>query len=203
MPRSTLYRWDPALARYRDRAGRIVSRADVRRDIDTAIRNTDNEARALADQYRKGEITLGRWEREMRTLVKNTHMLNAAAAKGGWDQLTQSDYGRVGQIVREEYNHLDGFAGELAAGFQRTDGTMNSRAQLYARAGRGTYEKTSRAVAQASGAQLCKSITHPADHCSECLEQEALGWQPIDSGLIVPPGERICRSNCKCTLSYR
>jgi hypothetical protein len=193
--------FDRSIGRYRGAGGRLISRAQVRRAIDVAIRNADNMAKSLADQYRKGEISLGRWEREMRTLIKNTHTLNAAAAKGGFDQLTQSDYGRIGRIVRDEYNHLDGFAGELAAGFQRPDGRMNARAMLYTRSGRQTYEVTQRRVARDAGLTEEKSIIAPADHCQQCLDQAALGWQPL--GSLVTPGSRTCLSNCRCELIYR
>jgi len=195
------YVFDRRLGRYRGANGRLIGRAEVRRAIDVAIRNADQQARSLADQYRRGELSLGAWEREMRTLVKNTHTLNAAAAKGGFDQLTPADYGRVGRIVRDEYNHLSGFAGEVAAGFQRTDGTMNSRAMLYTRGGRRTYELTQRSVARDTGHSEEKSILAPADHCAQCVEQAALSWQPI--GRLVPPGARTCLSNCKCELTYR
>lgn len=200
-PRYSRYTFDRRLGRYRDSAGRLVSRAAVRRSIDAAIRGMDTRARSLADQYRRGEISLGAWEREMRELIKNTHLLNAAAAKGGRDMLTQADYGRVGQIVREEYNHLSGFAGEVAAGFQRTDGRFNLRAQMYMRAGRGTYEVTQRSVARDAGHSEEKSLLAPADHCAQCVEQAALSWQPL--GTLLPPGSRTCLGNCKCELTYR
>lgn len=201
MPRTRPYRWDPDIARYRGPSGRLVSRAEVRRAIDTEIRALDREARQLADAYRKGDITLGRWEREMRDLVKDSHLLNAAAAKGGWDQLDPADYGRVGRIVRDEYNHLGGFVGEIAAGFQSTDGTMTSRAQLYTRGGRRTYEAVAESVQREAGKLEQRSVLHPADHCEECVRQAALGWQPL--GIIIPIGERTCLSNDQCTMEYR
>lgn len=201
MPRTRPYTYDPSIARYRAPNGRMVPRAEVRRAIDAEIRSLDGEARALADSYRKGEISLGRWEREMRVLVKDTHLLNAAAAKGGWDRLTQADYGRVGRIVRDEYNHLDGFAGELSAGFQKADGTMLSRAQLYTRGGRTTYEAIARAVAQDAGYTEERSALHPADHCDLCVSEAARGWVPI--GELIPIGSRTCRGNDRCSADYR
>jgi hypothetical protein len=201
MPRARPYRFDPKVARYRAPNGRLVARAEVRRAIDAEIRSLDQDARTLADQYRNGEISLGKWEREMRSLVKDTHILNAAAAKGGWDQLTQADYGRVGQIVRDEYNHLSGFAGELSAGFQRTDGTMLTRAQLYTRGGRRTYESVTGSVAEDAGNVEERSILHPADHCQGCIDEAAKGWQPI--GTLTPIGQRTCLGNDRCTMEYR
>ena len=161
----------------------------------------DLETRELADAYRKGNISLGRWEREMRALTKDSHLLNAAAAKGGWDRLTPADYGRVGQAVREQYRHLDGLAGELAAGFQSPDGRFITRAQMYTRSGRTTYETTSRSVARDAEFTEERSILHPADHCESCVAQADLGFQPL--GSLLPPGSRQCLSNCKCTLEYR
>jgi hypothetical protein len=71
----------------------------------------------------------------MRRHVKNVNLNAIALERGGWANLTPSDFGRVGQIVREQYGYLRGFANDIASGKQRLDGTLGTRAKLYSQAG--------------------------------------------------------------------
>ena len=56
--------------------------------------------------------------------------------------MSQADYGRAGQRIREQYDYINRFAQQVASGEQKLDGTLTRRAQMYAEAGRNTYEAT-------------------------------------------------------------
>lgn len=69
----------------------------------------DDLARNLYD----GKITLGFWEEEMRTQLRLLHTGAMAIGKGGWDNVTPSDWGKVGNILKEQYNYLHQFAKDI------------------------------------------------------------------------------------------
>jgi hypothetical protein len=196
----TPYAWDADAKRYRGAGGRFVSRRAVRAALDVTLENSGKRMNALADQLRKGEINLDTWLREMRGTVKAVHLYSTAAAKGGWDQLTKKDFGRVGRILRDQYTYLDRFAADIEAGLP-LDGRFTTRVRMYMQSGRRTYyDAADRLVDEIGGFDRERSVLHPADHCDECVAQAALGWQP--RGAMIPIGERICKSNCRCTKEY-
>ena len=101
------------------------------------------------------------WRNEMMQEIKMSHLANAAAAKGGWDQMSQADYGRAGQAIRAQYDYLNKFAQQVADGEQKLDGTLTRRAQMYAEAGRDTYEATVKAERKKRGLMQVRSVLHP------------------------------------------
>ena len=198
------FTWDPGIARYRGPNGKIVGQDKVRLALDTAIRNAEREAVSLGARMAEGSITGQAFYRDMRQLVKNVHLFSAAAAKGGWAQMTQADFGRVGAQLRSEYAYLDGFAGEIDAGIQPLNGNIGRRAGDYIHAGRGTYDRTQIAAMREAGMTEEKNVLHPAEHCegpNSCIEQRDRGWVPL--GELVPIGDRRCRRRCKCTKRFR
>jgi hypothetical protein len=200
MSRRSSYKWSPSTGRYVRPNGRFVAKVDVRAAIDAALEKESAKAVLLSQELRNGTISLSAWREEMRIMIKNVHVYNAAIAKGGFAQMTAADYGRVGQIVRGEYGFLEGFARGIASGKVPLDGRFTERAKQYAQAGRGTYHQTERAIMKAAGMTKEWNILHPADHCGGCLGETARGKVPI--GSLIPIGGRTCRRKCRCTLGF-
>lgn len=199
MPTSP-YRWSPATGRYVRPNGHFVKKSDVRKAIDGALEKESARALLLSQRLRNGSLSLSAWRTEMREMLKNVHIYNAAIAKGGFAQMTAEDYGRVGQIVRGEYGFLEGFARDLASGRQALDGRFTERAKQYAQAGRKTYHQTERAVMRRAGYRYEFNQLHPADHCAGCLGETARGRVPL--GSLVPIGDRDCRRKCRCSFGF-
>jgi hypothetical protein len=194
------YRWNAASARYIDASGRFVPRSFVRDELDLALEAAQQRMAALAESLRDGTVTLDDWIVEMRRAIKEVHLYSAAASRGGWAQMSQADYGRVGQLVREQYGYLENFANEIATGLV-LDGRFLARVALYGSAGRRTFHKTERADMEQRAMDEERSLLNPADHCGECVAEAGKGWQPI--GSLIPIGERTCKVNCKCDFEYR
>lgn len=195
------FTWDARTGQYRRANGRFVTRAEIRAAIDQALQAETRRARSLTAQLRDGTITLEQWRLDMRQLIKTVHLFDAAAAKGGWAQLTQADYGRVGQIVRSEYHYLEQRALAIASGKTPLDGRLQMYAQMYAQAGRQTYHAVERTVMLDAGFTQERNVLHPAEHCQGCLRETARGWVPI--GALVPITQRDCLRNDQCSLEYR
>jgi hypothetical protein len=196
------FRWNAVARRYIDARGRFVSQAILRKEIDGALASATLRVRALAEQLRAGQITIEEWELGMRSLSKDVHLYNAAAARGGWAQLGEDDYGRVGRIVRDEYRWIRNFRTEIEDGYP-LDGRFLRRTELYAQAGRETFHKTERQSQLEAGNTLERSVLGAADHCEgerSCIEQAARGWVVI--GRLIAIGQRLCGRRCKCSMEY-
>jgi len=196
------YRWEPnagVSGRYRDERGRFVASSTVRRELDRYL-DTADPAKALAEALRGRQVSLADWEVGMRRVVKNTHLNAIALERGGYANLTHSDYGRAGQIIREQYGYLKGFAADIASGKQRLDGTLGVRAKLYSQAARTSLYKS-------KAANMRLEVTHvrtrrsARDSCRQCLDLDGKVFRINDPSFPLP-GQRICRANCQCHLEY-
>lgn len=197
------FRWNDVAARYIDARGRFVSRLDVRHSLDGALDTAQRRMIATAEDFRAGRITLEAWRAQMAVDLKEIHLYSAAIAKGGWDQMTPADFGRVGRILRDQYEYLNNFTMEIVAEIQALDGRFLSRVKLYAQSGRVTYHATDRSVQGDAGMTEMRNVLHPAEHCGDCLDMTALDWIPLDDPDYLPIGGRQCLSNDRCTEEFR
>lgn len=202
MPRRKPYQWDPSAARFRDLAtGRYISRNQVRRAVDDLVRKSQARITIASDQVRSGSITTSEWNAIMRQEIKRTHLTKEALVRGGWNQLTSADYGRVGAAVRDQYTYLDRFVAELESGSIRTDGEFMRRARSYVESARVAYYEALAEMLPALGYTEEKNKLNPAEHCSDCIDQRNLGWVRI--GTCIPIGRRKCRNSDQCEMLYR
>lgn len=204
-PLTPEYLWNEATHNYINRTtGRFVKRQVIRDQLDLVIDASSQVMRAISQQLRDGEIGLAEWQISMMQQIKTTHLASGAMQKGGWQQMTQSDFGRVGRIVRNEYGHLRDLAELIASGEQKLDGTLLRRAALYGQQGRPTYLTFWDGTAIQRGFDEERSILQPAEHCSECVSEDAKGFRKIgQKNGMIPIGRRICRSNDRCIKEYR
>lgn len=194
------FAWDARAKQYRAPNGQFVSRAEIRRVLQQTVSQRSQRMTALSDQLRAGEVSGETWYVEMRQLVKDVHLYNAAAAKGGWAQLGPQDYGRVGRLVREQYKYLNRLADQISKGLP-LDGRFIQRAKLYAKAASRTFWALFTTVMREADATEEHNVLGFAEHCADCLGETARGWVPL--GELVPVGARACLGNCECYIEYR
>jgi hypothetical protein len=195
------YRYNAKAYSYIDPQGRFLSRKEVRDTLDNALANNGKVMRELSQQLRDGRISLADWQTGIAREIKNVHLYSAAAAKGGWAQMTQADYTRVGTRVETQYRYLKGFAEDIASGKQPLNGRMLLRASMYSEAGRNTFHYVERQEMEIRGMTEERSILHANDSCDGCLEAAEEGWVPL--GDMVEIGARDCLTRCQCTIDYR
>ena len=196
------FEWNERSQRYVNAVSkRYVSREQVRQALDIALDRSRNEVARLSRELVAGRVNLADWQTQVAREVKSMHMASAALAAGGWAQMTPQMTGRTGRIIRDEYAYLANFAQQIKSGQQRLDGSLVTRANLYAQAPRGTYHAIEERGMQAQGKTECRNVLGPADHCEGCLTETSKGWVSI--GALVPIGSRLCLANCRCSISYR
>ncbi len=186
---------------------RNTSRESVRLALDKALDKANVRAQSLAKQLQSGKIDLATWRTGMRDIVKQSHLYSAMAAKGGRSQMTQADYGRVGQILargpkgsRGQYQYLESFARQIQQGLP-LDGRFLQRVRLYTQAPRSTYHIFDRRVHESKGFEQERNHRFAGDSCDGCIAASNAGW--VEIGSLVPIGSRDCFGNCRCRIDYR
>lgn len=196
------YGWDTRALRYRNlTTGRFVSALTLRGAIDETIATSERSLMAIGQQLLDGQISLMQWRDAVANELRLLHTAAGASAMGGWANMSQADWGFVGQLLRTQYTYLNNFGLEIATGQQPLDGTFMVRLHLYAQAARGTYEQMLRRAHLLRGYREERRVLGVADHCPTCLEQAALDWQPI--GTLNRIGDSECITNCRCHFEYR
>lgn len=127
---------------------------------------------ALAEQLYTGEISIGQWQEAFKDQMRQFYSSSAAIGKGGWDNMTYSDWGKLGPVMRDQYRYLQGFAEYID---QHRDTVslkyLKARARLYGEGG-------------AFGATLVEAGTVfsallpwlPKDGTTECLNRCHCRW---------------------------
>ncbi|HLE52711.1 MAG TPA: hypothetical protein VI755_11650 [Anaerolineales bacterium] len=197
------YGWNEATGRYIDlRTGQFVRFADVRDALESVIDASAIRINVLTKSLVDGQISLAEWQSGMLEQVKLAHTASAASARGGWAQMSQSDWGAAGRLIRTQYDFLRNFSDQIASGEQLLNGTALVRADMYGDAARGTFEEMRRRYERTmNGMEFERRVLGEADHCPDCLDYAAEGWQPI--GTLPAIGDSICLTNCHCTFEYR
>jgi hypothetical protein len=183
-----------------DASGRFVKNTDIRSAVDKVITGSQQSVKTLAGQLQKGEINLATWQLGTGKELKTLHVATALAALGGAKMASQADYGYMGKLIKEQYKFLNGFARDIATGQQKLDGTFLNRVKLYTEASRGTFHSVQTREMKLAGVKEAKRVLGPADHCTGCREQAAIGFQPIDE--VAPIGSQECRTNCHCEIVF-
>jgi hypothetical protein len=196
------FTYDAKSMRYRSAfSGRYIAAGDVRSAVDTIIDKETVAFRSVAQQLIDGSINLAEFQLQMQANVKRLNVAMGLAASGGVNNASASDLGYLGGLIKGQYQYLRSMAKQIKNGAQPLDGTLLARAGLYAQSSRGTFEDMRRRQAKQADLSLERRDLGAADHCQFCLEQNAMGWQPI--GTLNAIGDSPCGGNCHCSFIYR
>lgn len=153
----------------------------------------------ITQQLQDGKLTPAMWEAEMRKELKALHIIAAATARGGFDELDFRIYGHIGSNLKKEYAYLKRFRDQIEQGKIKLDGngilrraasyTVNSRQSFYVALRQATYTQERRILAQGVA------------HCQDCLDEARKGWQSVGTLKVI--GDSQCRTNCHCRMEFR
>lgn len=201
--------------RYRDARGRIVRTEVVLEAMEQSITASRRAMNRASRELAEGDISIAQWQLRMRDEVVTVHLTSTALSRGGWAQMTQSDYGWAGSKIKKQLRFLERFAVQIENGKQpllNRNGDVNGqflqRTDLYGHAGASTYQDAKRREALADSlANVERRRLDPgAQHCKTrggllgCVELADKGWQPIGSSVAI--GHTPCNMKCRCNFEF-
>lgn len=203
LPAIVGYGWNQTAHRYYDLdTGVFVSKTVIRDSLENLMDLSALKMDALSEKLQAGTISLADWQSGMMQQIKAAHVASSALANGGWAQMTQSDWGYVGSLIKEQYQYLRNFSQQIANGTQPLDGRFMVRTDLYGDAANGTYSQMIRRSMVSEGYDEGRRVLEAgADHCDDCLEYANDGWMPIDE--VPEIGDSQCQVRCRCEIVYR
>lgn len=176
-----MWTWDPASRRYRasldgaealgQKPGTFVGQAKMLTLRDEFIDARKGHTNDLANQLATGAINLNQWTVAMRQEIKDNFICQYTLAHGGRNTLTQADYGRLGQMIKGQYQYLDNFAADIASG-KFTEQALAARARMYIEASSHAFERGK--VLQTGMPDL---PAYPGDGNTRCLSNCKCSWQ--------------------------
>lgn len=201
------YSWSRNEARYRSSTtGRFVARRDVLSLLDTQINGAERRLGELVTALHEQRISPGIFQEQMRTELRRLHLQNAALGSGGFERLSNREFGRAGQMLRGDYGRMTNLANDIVNG-RATLPQALQRVRGYAGTARSNFLAAERDAAQQAAAQRGARMEErrrlgAAEHCADCVRWAGMGWQPL--GTLPVPGEQsVCSRNCRCSLERR
>lgn len=163
--------YDQRSRRYRHtETGRFIGQrqmVDLRDQFVAAKRDTGTN---LAQQLGRGDITIQQWELEMRRNVKTAFVDEYVLGKGGRNAMTQSDWGTVGRMVKDQYQFAHQFARDIADG-KLSQAQIEARSRLYFESATQAYE---RGRVASYGAPTLPA--YPGDSSTRCRANCKCNW---------------------------
>lgn len=169
-----------------------------------AIDAFKRDARALTARLAAGDIAIDAWQTEARTLIRRAYVTQTAIGKGGWSNVTRSDWGRVGAMLSSrtggQYGFLDQFARDIvaaeAAGNPISEAKIGARLEMY-----GDSSRQSLAAADAvyRGILPSELPALPGDGTTLCLSKCKCNWtfEPVGEGMAAAYWELGIADHCQ------
>lgn len=198
------YRFNERASRYISQStGRFVARREIMSLLDAQVQSNENRVANLVTAYHEKRISASTFIEQMRTELKRQHLQNRALGAGGWDRLTQRDFGSVGAKLRDDYRRIEQLAVDIANGNATLPQALN-RANGYVGNARVNFweAERERMSPKAGNVILERRVLGAAEHCADCVDYYSRGWQR--QGVLPAPGTQSqCRTHCKCTMQYK
>jgi hypothetical protein len=112
------FTYDPRRRYSSVETGQYVTSKQVRAAVDTVIDGYQADIVAIASKLTGRGAVAGRVAVADRPGSQSVARGYSSAANGGFNNMSQSDYGFVGSLVKKQYAYLRDFAGDIASGKQ-------------------------------------------------------------------------------------
>ena len=194
--------------------GRQVSDAQIQKKLDGIVADFHGNTERLAARLESGNLSIPQWQERMRREIKDLHRTQYMVGRGGRENMSQRDWGRLGADLRwMQYRKLDGFARDIADGKLLPDGTrrpyseaeIRERSKLYMNASRRQYGRGKEEAALAMETEpLFMWVVGPTESCTDCKEnngQVKTMREWMATGKMPQSNALECKGyNCQCTL---
>jgi HK97 family phage portal protein len=189
------YRWNTGAQRYVNARGKFVPLEAVRAAVDETLAGVERDMRELGEGLAAGSVSVAEFQIGMQQRIKQAHLFALAAARGGWDRLTPTDYAKVGPTLREEYKHLNRAMSAVASGDRSVKSLLGSL-DMWAADASDTFDNATHAMRAEVGHKWERWVLGAAEHCEGCIEQAGRGV--VKYGALPPKGSQPCGSRCHC-----
>ncbi|MCL4864206.1 MAG: hypothetical protein KJZ93_32660, partial [Caldilineaceae bacterium] len=189
------YTWSADAARYRNATtGRFTSRRDIVVQLDAQVAHTEASIAALTEAFHEGRLSASVWTEQMRTELRQLHSQNRALGAGGWDRMSQRDWGAVGGKLQADYQRLVAFAAAVQGGEVTLPQALN-RAGMYVGNARTQFWAAERdgRPHHTGMVPIERRVLGVAEHCTAakglrgCVDYYEDGWQL--AGVLPLPGD--------------
>lgn len=171
---------------YRDRnqyqnaeTGKFISQGRVRALMQRFETRYKQDIKVISDRLSNGEVNVQRWVMDMRRAIKDAYVVQYTMGKGGMGNMTQSDWGRIGGLLKGQYQYLNNFAGDIANG-ELSPKQIVARANLYIDSSTQAFER-----GKASSHGLYNLPAYPGDGTTECMANCRCYWHIVKDGTTL------------------
>ncbi len=200
------YAYDPRTHNFRQLGvPGFVKRKVILAKLETQINDRERELASLVERFTSADLNGLVYARTADILLKRQALQQAALSAGGWDRLTASDYGRVGQMLGVQYRSnaklvADYYAGTVspAQAMQRIHMAMGNVRMV------GMQIDLAHRPAAAVGTVRIeiRHLDAQAIHCDKCQEYFERGWC-LEGELPRPGDDSQCDGSCRCDIMSR
>jgi len=178
MPERPLWTWDDKAQRYRETAsGRFIGIERMNELRGQFISQQKNVLESLTDSYYNGSLTLQKYHKQTREIIKDTYIDLYAMGAGGRKNLSARDWGRIGAMLKEQYKYLDNLMAQIERG-EISPAQAAARLNMY-------LNSANEALWKAYTRDLCFALpAYPGDGSTQCLTNCQCEWEIVK----VPEG---------------
>lgn len=195
------FTFDIARHAYVNANGSPLTQAELRAYVNVAVKSAKAEARAIAEAFVEHQNS-AELITSLKELIRNENLAMIMIANGGREQMTQSLYGRAGNVIKDQYGYADRL-GRLIDNGDLTnfgEGFLN-RVESYGNSGLFTFEGFYRdGMIDAGMTMAANELGGSAQSCDEC--QSLSDASPMSVDDMVPIGDRTCSVGCNCSVTY-
>ena len=138
--RESNYTYDPKSRRFRGPDGRYIAASEIIGIRDEIIVAKKQRTATLVNSLYAGTLTPAAFVLAMRTEIQRTVLMEYMLGRGGANALTQDDYGRIGGILKPQYQYLNTFTTQIMNGDVTKD-QATRRAGMYIDASRNAHSR--------------------------------------------------------------
>lgn len=196
------YEYDPETGKYRYvGSGYAVSSNRLLKDIDIITNAGNTQIRELSLKLVNNQITLEYWYNQMQKIMKALYLDTWLVNIGGKQNFVGVQKTYFAEFVQKQFLYLDRLLIQIQSGQQPLNGRFVTRAQMYANHTRAIYQNKKLLQMMELEYQYARRVRTAKESCPDCIHEARRGWTRIEN--VVPIGDTVCRSNCKCHFLYK
>lgn len=202
--------WNPIANRYQWRNGsaRFLSRNQIMEWVRSSLNSSGSVSDTLSGLVHSGRLSPLDWHSLMREEIKREYIRQYLLGIGGRNNMTQSDWGRIGGMLKEQYTYLDRFRTDIQSSAYTEDQIRElmerARSRMYINSGREAFERaTAKMVTEWGAVEENWELNPFLNNCPDCIDFSFEGWQPFGHFPFPGDGSTVCLTNCGCTKAYR